>query len=97
MQINGIDVETVVDHYIIAMLWSTNDESDESGGVPMDENYGPDDLAPGERESIEQDVVTFLESVGHLITPENYIGRREHSVDAMAGHDLWLTRRSQQP
>ena len=92
MQVQGIDVSTVVEHYIIAMLWSTMDESDEDGGQHMDENYGPDDLAPGERESIERDVVAFLTSVGHLITDENYIGNREHDVAAMAGHDLWLTR-----
>lgn len=94
MQVQGIDVSTVVEHYIIAMLWSTTDEADEAGGQPMDENYGPDDLAPGERESIERDVAAFLTSVGHLITDENYIGhgRGDYDVASMAGHDLWLTR-----
>ena len=32
--------------YVECALWSTNDESDESGGVPMDENYGIDDIDP---------------------------------------------------
>jgi hypothetical protein len=93
-EINGLDLDTVVDHYIIAMLWSTHDESDESGGQPMDANYTSDDLAPGQYEEIERDVATFLERVGHLITPENYIGRNGegHDVAALAGHDLWLTR-----
>jgi hypothetical protein len=93
-EINGVDLDTVVEHYIIAMLWSTNDESDESGGVPMDQNYSPEDLAPGEREEIEADCRTFLEAVGHLITEDNYIGKNSgaHDVAALAGHDLWLTR-----
>ena len=94
MEINGIDVSTVVAHYIVAMLWSTMDESDENGGEPMDANYGFNDLADGVRESIEADVVTFLQAVGHLITEENYIGQGsgEYDVAARAGHDLWLTR-----
>ena len=31
--------EEVFEHYVIAALWSSNDESDESGGEPMDANY----------------------------------------------------------
>lgn len=32
--------------YIACALWSSHDESDESGGQPFDASYGPNDLAP---------------------------------------------------
>jgi hypothetical protein len=83
-----------MEHYVTAMLWSSTDESDESGGVPMDENYTLDDLTPDAWEQVESDCRDFLESVGEHITAENYIGRNTSgaSVLALAGHDFWLTR-----
>ena len=32
--------------YVEAALWSTNDNSDDQGGEPLDKNYGPGDIAP---------------------------------------------------
>lgn len=93
MQIDQDAIATAMEHYIIAMLWSTMDESDEDGGEPMDQNYSRADLAPGQIEEIEKDVTAFLKSVGHLITESNYTGAgRGQDALAYAGHDLWLTR-----
>lgn len=87
------DAKAVLEHYIVAMLWSTTDESDESGGVPMDENYSADDLAPSFLEQCERDVLAFLASVPvELLDESNYVGRASCGIDQQIGHDLWLTR-----
>lgn len=87
------DVDEVLPYYIVTALWSTNDESDENGGDPMDQNYGPEDLAASAHETMRQDVADFLA----LIERE-----RPGVYDEMAGtiwadpgqvgHDFWLTR-----
>lgn len=76
--------------YITAALWSSNDESDESGGNPLDQNYSRDDIAPELMEKMIEDCRKFLEKCGHLITEENMVGRGE--MFSQAGHDFWLTR-----
>jgi hypothetical protein len=40
------NVQTVLDGYIAAALWSTNDESTPSGGYPLDQNYSASDIHP---------------------------------------------------
>ena len=45
MSYSSVDLEDFVDSYIEAALWSTNDESDESGGEPLDQNYDSSDIA----------------------------------------------------
>lgn len=88
-----IDAQEVLEHYVIAMLWSTMDESDGDGGSPMDENYSIHDLAPEFLESSRRDVATFLASVpGELLTRDNYCGTSSCGIDQQIGHDLWLTR-----
>ena len=68
--------------YIEAALWSSMDESDEQGGEPLDDNYGPDDIAEETLASIMDDCKAF---------------QRDHADDIggeleRAGHDFWLTR-----
>ena len=68
--------------YIEAALWSSMDESDEQGGEPLDDNYGPDDIAEDTLASILDDCKAF---------------QRDHADDIgceleRAGHDFWLTR-----
>lgn len=80
-----------VDGYIVAMLWSTNDESDpETGGNPLDQNYSRDDIDPELMATIIEDCRKFLEQCGHLLTEENWLGKGEMMENA--GHDFWLTR-----
>lgn len=84
--------------YVGTALWSTNDESDESGGEPLDSNYDISDVAPETLESMLQDCAAFyFANMGHIhcvgapVSREfdGPIGAREA---AMAGHDFWLTR-----
>lgn len=68
--------------YIEAALWSSNDESDEQGGEPLDANYGVDDIAPKTLARILNDCEAF---------------QQDHADDIgsgleRAGHDFWLTR-----
>lgn len=87
------DLEEVLEHYVIAMLWSTSDESDESGGVPMDQNYSIADLAPSFLEECRADCKAFLEgAAAPLLIESNYIGRASCGIAQQIGHDLWLTR-----
>ena len=74
--------------YIEAALWSTNDESDESGGVPLDENYGVEDIDEETYQRMVADCRKFqAENAADIAT---YDG--DYSPEEMAGHDFWLTR-----
>lgn len=77
--------------YIEAALWSSNDESDESGGEPLDQNYQAADLAEETLQTMTEQCRAFLEQVGYLITNDNLIRGRVDCF-AQAGHDFWLTR-----
>jgi hypothetical protein len=70
--------------YIRAALWSTNDESDESGGVPLDENYGPEDLTVEALDKMIQDCDKFQQENSELLA--------QAGEPARNGHDFWLTR-----
>lgn len=108
MQVGEIDVFAFLetnfdefhDSYVEAALWSSTDESDESGGRPTDENYSSDDLDDECKALMRKDCTTFIErSVKLLLVAERLYdtGRwaKPHgrsSVVTMAGHDFWLTR-----
>ena len=68
--------------YIEAALWSSTDNFDESGGSPLDCNYGIEDIAPETLASILEDCKAF-----QLDHADDIGGNLEQ-----AGHDFWLTR-----
>lgn len=68
--------------YIEAALWSSTDNSDASGGRPLDCNYGVEDIAPETLASILDDCKAFQEAHSNDI---------ECNLE-QAGHDFWLTR-----
>ena len=79
--------------YIECALWCTNDESDESGGEPLDDNYGIGDISQKALESIVEDCKDFqesnkelLEQAYELYTPSAW------TPQSQAGHDFMLTR-----
>src|SRR6185437_5945974 len=76
------DAADMLRAYIDAALWSSNDESDDQGGEPLDANYSADDLAAETLAKMTAEVNAFLAA---------------HAADiganaSQAGHDLWLTR-----
>ena len=81
------NLDAMVRAYVIAGLWSTTDYSDpekeDSGGDPLDANFGPEDMAPEAMASIRKDCEAFIASAGDDL----------HGMDAgQAGHDFLLTR-----
>lgn len=82
-------VDAMLRAYIECALWSTNDESDESGGEPLDRNYTDDDIAPETLAKMRADVESFYAANARHIAKWN--GSRTSPED-QAGHDLWLTR-----
>jgi hypothetical protein len=82
--------------YLTAALWSSTDNSDpETGGDPMDRNYGLDDFAPATLERAIADCKAFQEA--NTTDLATAYGLYDTSSDgdtpeAYAGRDFWLTR-----
>jgi hypothetical protein len=70
------------DAYIECALWSSNDNTDESGGEPLDTNYTADDICPHALAELRNEACRFFnENIDSIW------------VDVeLAGHDFWLTR-----
>ena len=77
--------------YLVACLWSSNDESTPEGGEPFDHNYGIEDFADEALAQAMADCAKFQADHGDLLNSENcnYGGC---PVLEYAGHDFWLTR-----
>lgn len=71
------------DQYLGTLFWSECQDN----GEPMDDDYGPEDLAPEAMAEIREDCRSFFESYFDLInqTPDGY-------DYGQAGHDFALTR-----
>ena len=75
--------------YIEAALWSTNDESDERGGEPMDANYDINDIAPETLAEMAADCAKFqAENAAALALYDH----PQWTAADLGGHDFWLTR-----
>jgi hypothetical protein len=81
-----------------AALWSSNDESDDTGGNPMDESFGIEDIAEEPLARLTADCQRFQASAAWLAVIEGEDPRTDrrashgYSIEASAGHDFWLTR-----
>lgn len=84
----AIDVEEFLRHYIVAALWSENDQSDDRGGEPLDTNYSEADLATGVVDQMRAECAAFIEANADDLNTWPGPG----SAAAAAGHDFWLTR-----
>lgn len=80
--INIHKLDTFTDAYIEAALWASMDESDESGGSPMDDNYDISDIAKETLKKMVDDCKDFQKDNRADIK----------SNPKRAGHDFWLTR-----
>lgn len=78
--------------YIEAMLWSTTDNADESGGEPLDANYDDGDLSPELLAQIVEDCKTFQRDHAADIAGGSMRGDHGERLEARAGIDFWLTR-----
>jgi hypothetical protein len=69
--------------YVECALWSSNDESDDNGGSPIDDNYSSDDLDEDTALEMRKDCDAF------------YIANATDlylAGDDQSGHDFWLDR-----
>jgi len=84
-------LEDFFNAYVEAALWSSNDESDEQGGEPLDANYGPEDISQETEDEMVSDCKKFLDRAWEFIkeAPDQING---YPKIEMAGHDFWLTR-----
>ena len=85
MKHNEAQTESILQGYVNAMLWASTDNADDSGGAPLDDNYGPDDVANEAFAKIRADIIAFLAVEGVESILERY-------DDDDIGHDLFLTR-----
>jgi hypothetical protein len=85
------DLEDFVDAYIEAAFFSSNDNSDDYGGEPLDANYGPSDLAEETEDEMVADCKQFLDKAWPTLeeAPDRING---HPMIEVAGHDFWFTR-----
>jgi hypothetical protein len=75
-------MDAVLSAYIECALWSSTGDD----GEPLDDVYGPDDLAPETVDSMRADLADFVD----LVTRERL---DVTAIDpGQFGHDFWLTR-----
>lgn len=82
------DIEEMLQSYIETALWSSTDESDESGGEPLDANYGPSDIAPETRKTMKAECADFIDYLIRI----HVTGWEKKLSYADMGHNFWLTR-----
>jgi hypothetical protein len=78
------DMDNIVKHLIVALLWSSTDDSD----IPLDSNYGAEDIAPEALATIKEQTQCFCESEYKNLQA---FMRLYHYGTEQIGHDLWLT------
>lgn len=76
-----------VDGYIECSLWSSHDNADESGGAPLDENYGPEDIAADALQKMQEDCTIFITA-----NLADLMALPASATPEQCGHDFWLTR-----
>ena len=94
LEIGNMNLEQFLTAYIVAALWSTHDESTESGGEPLENNYNLTDLAPETLASMRADCAAFLRDNADdlALYAEQQPGNEQYTAADLAGHDFWLTR-----
>lgn len=78
-------MDAFVRQYLETALWSSNDNSREDGGDPLDANYDIDDIHP---ETIAQAIAdcTAFQACNQIDLTKT------GADDEQNGHDFWLTR-----
>ena len=75
--------------YIEAALFTSTDNSDDSGGQPLDKNYAADDIAESSRKAIISDCMAFMKQNRKDLESDGSLNMSQ------AGHDFWMTRTGQ--
>jgi hypothetical protein len=75
--------------YVECALWASTDNADESGGEPLDANYGIEDIDPTTLATMIEDCRRFQEENAADLALYNH---PEWSAADLGGHDFFLTR-----
>ena len=78
--------------YITCALWATNDESDESGGEPLDKNYTYDNITVKTVLAMVEDCKRFQHENAEALATGHGGGWQPFTAMERGGHDFWLTR-----
>ena len=87
--ITQADLDNMMEAYVEAALWSTN-ESEEQGGEPLDANYSASDVEDVTLQAMRADCEKFARENESLLRA--HFQSQQWGLWAMAGHDFWLTR-----
>lgn len=83
------DFDEFFNQYIGTALWSTNDESDDTGGEPLDANYDENDFEEESLKKLRDEAWEFFKTHQADFDKGWPKGVGAYS---QAGHDFWLTR-----
>lgn len=75
--------------YLVTMFWSETDNTDDSGGEPLDANYDEGDLTETARARAQKDCNAFIDKASDMI---DQMGGCDGSNYELAGHCFWLNR-----
>lgn len=82
----NVDIDTMLIGYMESALWSSTDESDDSGGEPLDRNYSPSDITDETKAKMRRDCEAFVTKAGDLLD------KAEEKRADYIGHNFWLSR-----
>jgi hypothetical protein len=79
-----LELDDFTTQYLETALWSSTDNADDSGGAPLDDNFGIEDFTK----------VALKEAIGDCKAFQEYskLWEADEKSDSSAGHDFWLTR-----
>lgn len=83
MTVKGVRLDPFTVAFLEAALWSSNDESRDDGGDPLDQNYGIGDFTQESLRELADDCAKFQEENAEDL---------QVGDDEQAGHDFWLNR-----
>ena len=94
MTVTSSETDAFVRAYMATALWAETDNADESGGEPLDANYGFEDFTERSQNIMRADCQKFLahDGVVQAIQDGDNRGPDGSGPFEMAGHDFWLTR-----
>ena len=78
--------------YVATAFWSSNDERDETGGEPLERNYGLSDIEPEGLARMRADCDAFYDANYDDLNCDGVTYGPDFGQDGRAGHDFWLTR-----
>lgn len=84
--------ESFFDAYVTTALWSSNDESDDSGGEPFDRNYDETNIALEALATMRADCNAFYDANSDDLNCDGCQCGPDFDQYGRAGHDFWLTR-----